>query len=72
MDQLLKPLVVLEFDEPSARVFGKLTAHFQHRGRPIGDMDALIAAVAIVHGQVIATRNPKHFADIPGLSVETY
>jgi len=72
VDRLLAPLVILEFDERSAIAFGRLTAHLQERGRPVGDMDVLIAAVAVVHGQAVVTRNPKHFANIPGVSVESY
>jgi predicted nucleic acid-binding protein len=41
-------------------------------GRPAGDMDTLIAAIALAHGQRLVTRNPKHFADVPGLIVESY
>jgi predicted nucleic acid-binding protein len=35
-------------------------------------MDVLIAAVAMANGQELITRNPRHFADIPGLVVATY
>jgi hypothetical protein len=32
--------------------------------RPRGDIDALIAATAIVHGLILVTRNVKDFEDI--------
>ena len=32
-------------------------------------VDGLIAATAITRGMIVATRNIKHFRDIPGLSV---
>lgn len=70
--QLLDGLEILEFDEVAARIFGAATAHLQALGRPAGDMDVLIASVAIANDHALVTRNPKHFADIPGLFVESY
>jgi predicted nucleic acid-binding protein len=32
-------------------------------------MDALIASIALRHGQRIVTRNPRHFGDIAGLEI---
>lgn len=70
--RMLRPLIVLDFDEISARVFGRVTARLQAQGTPRGDMDVLIAAVALVHGERIVTRNRRHFEAIPGLVVESY
>jgi tRNA(fMet)-specific endonuclease VapC len=72
VERMLRPLIVLDFDELSARVFGRVTAHLQTRGAPRGDMDVLIASVALVHGERIVTRNARHFDALPGLLVETY
>lgn len=72
VDIVLSPLVVLDFDESAAMTFGRITAYLQARGAPRGDMDVLIASVALVHGEQIVTRNTKHFEGIPGLIVETY
>jgi tRNA(fMet)-specific endonuclease VapC len=64
--------MILEFDEAAARMFGRLSAALQARGAPRGDMDVLIASVALVHGEWIVTRNTRHFESIPGLRVEGY
>ncbi len=72
VEGILKPLMILEFDEAGARMFGRLTAALQARGAPRGDMDVLIASVALVHGEWIVTRNTRHFESIPGLRVEGY
>lgn len=72
VESTLGPLVVLDFDETSARVFGRITAHLHALGTPRGDMDVLIASVALVHGERIVTRNVRHFEGIPGLMVERY
>ncbi|MBN1675906.1 MAG: type II toxin-antitoxin system VapC family toxin [Kiritimatiellae bacterium] len=69
---LLSGLGVLEFGEAEARLFGRITAALQEIGRPAGDMDVLIAAVAFANGHSLVTQNPSHFEDIPGLIVEGY
>jgi tRNA(fMet)-specific endonuclease VapC len=72
VETMIEPLAVLDFDESSARVFGRITAQLYAEGSPRGDMDILIASVVLVHGGRLVTRNPRHFAGIPGLDVETY
>jgi predicted nucleic acid-binding protein len=72
MDRVLRGPAVLELDEDAARRFGAITARPYRLGRPAGDLDVLVAAVALAHGQSLVTRNPKHFADLPGLTVHAY
>jgi predicted nucleic acid-binding protein len=38
----------------------------------VGDMDVLIAAVAMANGHILVTRNINHFAQIPGLGLDSY
>lgn len=45
-----------------AEACGELMASSKALGRPIGDMDALIAATALVHGMTLVTRNVSDFA----------
>jgi predicted nucleic acid-binding protein len=63
---------ILEFDDQVARVFGQISAHLRRIGRPVADMDLLIAAIASENGHCLITQNSSHFADIPHLRVETY
>ena len=72
VDRVLADCQVLELDAAGAETFGRITAQLQAIGHPVGDMDVLIAAVAIASGQRLITRNPQHFSLIPGLIVETY
>jgi tRNA(fMet)-specific endonuclease VapC len=72
IETMLEPLTILDFDESSARVFGRITAYLYAHGSPRGDMDILIASVILVHGERLVTRNTRHFAGIPELVVETY
>jgi toxin FitB len=52
---------ILTFDEQAARAFSQIAADRRRQGRPIAEMDAQIAAVARVHGAVLATRNTDDF-----------
>jgi tRNA(fMet)-specific endonuclease VapC len=72
IERALRPLDILELDSASADRFAQVKAHVIAIGRAVGDADLLIAAIAQTHGQTLVTRNPKDFADIPGLVVESY
>ena len=72
VEALLEGIAVLPFDERSARTFGMISAHLFSIGKPAGDLDVLIAAVAIINGHSILTRNERHFRNITDLAVITY
>ncbi len=72
IDAVLATIVILEFDAPAARTFARLKAAALSLGKFPGDMDLLIAAVAMANGEPVLTRNPRHFSHIPGLVVESY
>lgn len=59
----------LPFDEASANEYALLVADRSRRGKAISTEDAQIAAIALVHGMPLATRNGKDFAGIDGLAV---
>jgi predicted nucleic acid-binding protein len=52
---------ILRFDVPCARCYGQILAARQKLGRPISQMDALIAATALANGATLATRNTSDF-----------
>ncbi|MBU0752078.1 MAG: type II toxin-antitoxin system VapC family toxin [Gammaproteobacteria bacterium] len=59
----------LPFDDGCATEYALLVAARVRSGRPISTEDAQIAAVALLHGLSLATRNVKDFAGIRGLTV---
>ena len=59
----------LSFDETAAAKYGVLVASRTKIGRPISVEDAQIAAIALVHGLTMATRNTADFENIDGLKV---
>jgi predicted nucleic acid-binding protein len=44
--------------------WGVFAARSQERGRPLGNIDGLLAATAFEHGLTVATHNTKHFEDL--------
>jgi tRNA(fMet)-specific endonuclease VapC len=41
-------------------------------GKPTGEIDAMIAAVARSRGDIVVTDNTRHFENIPGLELENW
>ena len=54
---------VLKFDLPAARSYGLILSSRKQIGRPIREMDALIAATAHANGATLATRNTTNYED---------
>jgi predicted nucleic acid-binding protein len=52
---------ILPIDPAVADSFGKITARRDDLGRPIGTMDAFLAATAEVHGLTLVTRDTADF-----------
>lgn len=52
---------VLPFDAPAARTYAAITAERRAAGRPIGQLDCQIAAIARCRGASLATRNVSDF-----------
>ena len=58
---------VLSFDQDSSHAFGRVFADTQAAGNPIHFGDCAIAAIAIKHGFMLATRNVR---DYKGTGIE--
>jgi tRNA(fMet)-specific endonuclease VapC len=72
VEEMTARLGLLEFGAGAARRYGVLVRSEPLRSEPIGDFDLIIAAIALHHGEVLATRDLKHFAKVPGLDVEMW
>lgn len=72
LDKFLAPLEVMPFDEGAMREYGRLRAHLEACGTPIGAMDLLIAAHALALSSVLVTNNLREFRRVPGLSLENW
>lgn len=63
---------ILPYDEAAAAWHGEQRARLEALGRPAPFVDGQIAAIARVHGLVLATTNDKDFARFKGLKVENW
>lgn len=72
LTQFLSILNVLPFTDLAAVEYGKICAHLQRKGTPIGTMDMLIAAHAKSENAVIVTNNVKEFERVPELKIENW
>ena len=55
---------VLPFDSAAARAYAEIAAARRSAGRPVGQADCQIAAIALARGFAVATRNVPDFADM--------
>lgn len=63
-----REIPLLEFDERAAAEFQRL-----RKSHPrLGAMDLKIAAIVLVHGATLLTRNLGHFGEIDGLHAEDW
>jgi len=56
---------IADFDPRAATEAGKLMARRKLAGRDYKPIDAMIAAIAVTRRATVATRNVKHFDDLP-------
>ncbi|MDH6594603.1 tRNA(fMet)-specific endonuclease VapC [Variovorax sp. TBS-050B] len=71
-DEMRERLRVLPLDDAGAAAAGRIKAHLQQAGTPIGPYDLLIAGIAIAHNLIVVSRNVREFARVPGLRVENW
>ena len=72
LEVLLAAVIVLPFDEASARRFGNLKAELETRGEPLDDLDLEIASIALENNLTLVTNNTDHFKRIKGLELENW
>ena len=72
LDRFLAPMRILPFDEDDATVGARIRAHLELRGRPIGDLDSLIAAQAVARDLTLVSNNLREFERVPGLRTENW
>ncbi len=68
----LSPIEILAFDEKAFWAYGKIRAHLEKAGTPIGSMDTLIAAHALALDLTLVTNNQREFSRVDGLRVENW
>ncbi len=68
IEQFLLNIDVLAWDYDAAKAYGSLRAQMEAKGKPLGNMDLLIAAHAVAAGAVLVT-NDQAFSHARGTLV---
>lgn len=69
VDDLLAGCHIVPIDRAIAERFGEIRAAMLDAGRPVGVLDLMNAAVALVHGLTVVTHNVADYKDVPGLMI---
>jgi len=72
LNQFLQVVEVADFDDASADAYSRIRLSLRQMGRPTGEMDMLIAAVALANDAILVTHNARHFENIEGLVLEDW
>lgn len=72
VEAYLDRLAILDWTNEVTHHYARIRTELERSGKPIGNMDLLIASHAVTHGMTVVTNNPKHFSNVPGLKVEVW
>ncbi len=72
VDAFLKPFEVLPFEAEAAGRYAEIRLQLEKEGRPIGERDLLIAAIARSRSLTVVTHNVREFSRVSGLRVEDW
>jgi len=72
VEAYLERLAILDWTNEVSGHYARIRSELEHSGRPIGNMDLLIASHAVSQRMTLVTNNLKHFSHVPGLQVEVW
>ena len=72
IQDLLRDVQVLPFDEECALRFGQVRGELLRKGISVNTTDLMIAAMAIVHDLTLVTHNSSDFRGVPQLRMEDW
>lgn len=72
IDDFLRYVVVLAWEEEITHFYAKLRDYLTRQGTPIGNMDLMIASVALCYDCILVTNNTRHFSRVPKLRLENW
>jgi tRNA(fMet)-specific endonuclease VapC len=68
----LDRLAILDWTDEVTPHYARMRSELERSGKPIGNMDLLIASHAVSQGMTVVTNNLRHFSNVPGLNVELW
>lgn len=72
VEAYLDRLAILDWTNEVSGYYARIRSQLERSGRPIGNMDLLIASHAVSQGSTLVTNNVKHFSSVSGLKVEVW
>ncbi len=72
VEAYLERLAILDWTHEVTRHYARIRSQLERSGKPIGNMDLLIASHAVSQGMTLVTNNLKHFSNVSGLKVEVW
>jgi tRNA(fMet)-specific endonuclease VapC len=72
VEAYLERLAILDWTNEVTGHYARIRSELERSGKPIGNMDLLIASHAVSQRMVLVTNTLKHFANVPGLTVEVW
>jgi len=72
VEAYLERLAILDWTNEVIGHYARIRSELERSGKPIGNMDLLIASHAVSQGMTAVTNNLKHFSSVPGLKVEVW
>jgi tRNA(fMet)-specific endonuclease VapC len=72
LDEFLLDFNASDYGTSAAVFYGELRTDLEKRGQPIGPMDMMIAAHALVLDATLVTHNTREFSKVKGLRLEDW
>jgi tRNA(fMet)-specific endonuclease VapC len=72
VEAYLERLAILNWTNEVTSRYAQIRSGLARSGKPIGNMDLLIASHAVSQRMVLVTNNLKHFSSVPGLTMEVW
>ena len=72
VEAYLERLAILDWSNEVSGFYARIRAELERSGKPIGNMDLLIASHAVSQGSTLITNDLKHFSSVSGLNVEVW
>lgn len=72
LNRFIELVRIIPFDLACARMLGTVKSRLRQIGKPTGEVDAMIAAVALANKAELVTGNIRHFQNIEGLKLSSW
>jgi tRNA(fMet)-specific endonuclease VapC len=72
VEAYLERVAILDWTNEITSHYARIRTELERAGKPIGNMDLLIASHAVSQGMTLVTNNIKHLSSVPGLKVEVW